>query len=168
MLNLFIVKFFLCVIMSSKSFNMSQLNIYESNANIFEKSFSKLMELVVSKGHRINIVCESRAQVEDVDKLLWSYAQLSFLPHATDEDDNLEKQPIVVGEGVDNFNKADVVVLLDLSKISCIKNYKKTVVFFKNNQKEKESLNSLKKSLQSEQVAINHYVQTEDGKWNLG
>ena len=57
----------------------------------------RLAEKAYMQGHRIFINTESALQLQQLDDLLWTFRDGSFLPHAICGDDNADEQPILLG-----------------------------------------------------------------------
>ncbi|RZI45622.1 DNA polymerase III subunit chi [Rickettsiales endosymbiont of Peranema trichophorum] len=85
------------------------INLYVLESSQFIKVFPKLLEGIVGKGNRIVIFCDHQKSVEALDRLLWTYQQLSFLPHATYQDDGIkEDSPIYITTShFDNQNRSN-------------------------------------------------------------
>ena len=77
----------------------------------------RVAEKAWHKGHRVFIHTDSRATARDIDDMLWTYRQDSFVPHALYGDrlnaapESLE--PVLVGDG--SAEPADIDVLINLT-----------------------------------------------------
>lgn len=59
----------------------------------------RLADKAYKLGHHIYIHTESREQAMQMDDLLWTFSQGSFLPHARVEDQGNPAPPILIGHG---------------------------------------------------------------------
>ncbi len=75
---------------------MTAIQFYHLTATPLERALPKLLEKAYGGGFKILLVAESDERVEQLNHLLWTYAQLSFLPHGSAKDGNVEKQPILL------------------------------------------------------------------------
>ncbi len=110
---------------------MSEINIYTTDNVI--KILPKLVESIVSQNKRIYLLCNDNKEVEEIDYLLWSYSQLSFIPHATISDLYKDHQMVVIGTEIDYESKATVIISLSSivheKLLFFIKKYEKILLF---------------------------------------
>jgi DNA polymerase-3 subunit chi len=86
-------------------------NIYKAILPI-EKVLPRLIEGIVKKEHRILLVVDTE-ELKKWDDLLWTYAQLSFLPHYMKGDQGIDDTKIYITDSIeDNANNADVLIWL--------------------------------------------------------
>lgn len=77
-----------------------------------------LIEKLYAHGHRVYVHCENQQDLTHVNTLLWTYKDISFIPHSLSGENTLEDSPIQLGinEPGSNFNDInDVLVFLSLS-----------------------------------------------------
>ena len=72
----------------------------------------RLAEKIFKDGHQVYINTASEQQLRQLDDLLWSFRQGSFLPHAVYKSDNLETTPILLGHATEPDGPSDVLVNL--------------------------------------------------------
>ena len=78
----------------------------------------RLAEKAWHKGHRVFIHTDSRDAARNIDDMLWTYRQDSFVPHAlygerVDADAD-SREPVLVGDG--STQPADIDVLINLGE----------------------------------------------------
>ena len=78
-----------------------------------DRVLPRIAERVVATGGRLVVVAESEAQRVALDRLLWSYAPESFLPHAQQGAGNDGTQPILIAPDVTAANAAGNVAIVD-------------------------------------------------------
>ncbi len=78
-----------------------------------ERALPKLLEKALERGHRAVVLTGSKERAEDLNAVLWTYEDRSWLPHGTMGDGNAEAQPIYLTAGDENPNGADVLVAVD-------------------------------------------------------
>lgn len=73
----------------------------------------RLTDKAYRLGHKVYIHTESAQQSREVDDLLWTFQQNSFVPHAVYEDGNEAPAPVQIGH--DNEPDASHQVLINLA-----------------------------------------------------
>ena len=90
-----------------------QVDFYHLTATPLDRALPSIAERVVATGGRLLIVAESEAQRAALDRLLWSYAPDSFLPHAIAGADDDAAQPVLIAPDVNRANRARHIALVD-------------------------------------------------------
>jgi DNA polymerase IIIc chi subunit len=87
---------------------MSEINIYKTTD--ISKILPKLVENIISQGKKIYIYCDNDEQEKELDYLLWSYNQLSFIPHGTTSDMYPSEQVVLLGKKLDYKSAAEILI----------------------------------------------------------
>ena len=90
-----------------------QVDFYHLTVQPLDHVLPRIAERVVEGGGRLLIVAEDKAQRVVLDKLLWTYAADSFLPHAQAGDAEEAAQPILISADPVPTNAARNVALAD-------------------------------------------------------
>jgi len=72
----------------------------------------RLAEKIFKDGHQVYINTTSGQQLKQLDDLLWTFRQGSFLPHAVCTDNEPEATPILLGHAIEPDGPSDVLVNL--------------------------------------------------------
>jgi DNA polymerase-3 subunit chi len=72
----------------------------------------RLAEKIFRDGHQVYINTDSEQQLRQLDDLLWSFRQGSFLPHAVYKSNEPERTPILLGHATEPDGPSDVLVNL--------------------------------------------------------
>ena len=72
----------------------------------------RLAEKIFKDGHQVYINTTSGQQLKQLDDLLWTFRQGSFLPHAVCTGDEPEATPILLGHAIEPDGPSDVLVNL--------------------------------------------------------
>ncbi len=132
---------------------MQEINIYKT-AEV-SKILPKLVENIVMQGKKIYIYCDNHEQEKELDYLLWSYSQLSFMPHGTTSDIYPNEQIVLLGQDLHYQSDAEILIcagkLNDLN--STLNKYEKILLF--NQELSNKPMN----------VVINIVEQDISGKW---
>lgn len=90
-----------------------QVDFYHLTVTPLERALPSIAQRVVTGGGRLLIVSDNEAQRGSIDRLLWSYAPDSFLPHGQAGGDDDAAQPILIAADVVSANQATNVALVD-------------------------------------------------------
>lgn len=154
-----------------------QISVYFINRDNLFKSFCQLAEkCFYSKLHSI-VFAKQEEDIKDLDKILWTYSQKHFIPHATMDDPLPEKQPIFISNKYENPNDSKIFILFRPSKQDFID----FVVYYSGDKElklekliillEKEgdySQNDTKELIDKSSLkfsSINYFEQDLKGKW---
>ena len=72
----------------------------------------RLAEKIFKDGHQVYINTTSGQQLKQLDDLLWTFRQGSFLPHAVCTSNEQEATPILLGHAIEPDGPSDVLVNL--------------------------------------------------------
>ena len=132
---------------------MPEINIYKTTE--ISKVLPKLVENIVTQGKKIYLYCDSHEQEQDLDYLLWSYSQLSFIPHGTTSDHYISDQVVLLGQ--DLYYNTAAEILICAGKVdnldSIIERYEKILLF------NYDSMNII------HDVQVHVIAQDGSGKW---
>jgi DNA polymerase-3 subunit chi len=70
----------------------------------------RLAEKVWQQGHRVYIHTPDAAQSRQLDELLWTFRDGSFIPHGLDDDAAAERASIHIGHGEEPRHHDDVLI----------------------------------------------------------
>lgn len=140
---------------------MTKLLAYFPSSDKQAKVLPKLLESIVSKNFKVHIACESPERVAELDGYLWTYEQLSFLPHATGNDNNLPENPIVLATDVEVKNAASVLIADDMCLPKNFADFEKIVFIVGDNSHDR--FEGVKLIAQNKKLNIDCFVQTAKG-----
>lgn len=92
---------------------MSEVGFYHLTRTRLDRALPKLLEKALGQGMRAVVLAGSDERVAALDAALWTYEQLSFLPHGTARDGDPADQPIWLTTEDENPNGARLLVLTD-------------------------------------------------------
>lgn len=90
-----------------------QVDFYHLSATPLDRALPQIAARVVASGERLLIVSADREQRAAIDRLLWSYAPDSFLPHAELGNGDDTAQPVLIAPDVNAANGARHIALVD-------------------------------------------------------
>jgi DNA polymerase III subunit chi len=92
---------------------LAEVGFYHLLSTPLERALPRLLERALSGGYSVVVRCGSAERVAQLDAILWTYDEASFLPHGSARDGDAALQPIFLTEGNDNPNRATMVILVD-------------------------------------------------------
>ncbi len=102
---------------------------YHLERTSLEQVLPELLEKTLRRGWRARIRAEDPGRIEALDAWLWTYRDDSFLPHGVVGEPFAERQPVLIGAGPDNPNRAEAVFLLD-GDPGDLASYERCIVIF--------------------------------------
>lgn len=145
------------------------LMVYHTDHLPETKVLCKLIDTIYKKGFRCLVLCKDKAQMLQLDSTLWSYEQLSFVPHLH-EDDNREelgKTPIALATQVTNLNDASVLILAGQEYMELDGTPFDKVVFLysQSDAAQKSKYELLLEKVKPLNINVLHYRQLVDNSW---
>jgi DNA polymerase III subunit chi len=89
------------------------VGFYHLLSTPLERALPKLLERAREQGYVILVRAGSAERVAQLDALLWTYGEASFLPHGSAREGKAAAQPIWLTDRDENPNRATMLVLLD-------------------------------------------------------
>ena len=90
-----------------------QVDFYHLTARPIDHVLPRIAERVVEGGGRLLIVAEAADRRAAIDKLLWTYAPESFLPHAQAGGEHDADQPVLISAEAVPLNDARNIAIAD-------------------------------------------------------
>jgi DNA polymerase-3 subunit chi len=117
---------------------------------------------LVADGERLIIVGEDEAALARLDRILWSHAPSSFLPHGLAGGVNDSRQPILLSTGIDAPNGARNLLLADGRWREAAQHFDRTFYLFDDSSI--DEARSAWRTLGTSE-SERHYWANEGGKW---
>jgi DNA polymerase-3 subunit chi len=92
---------------------MTEVLFYHLQNVPLENVLPPLLEKSLERGWRVVVQSTSQERTDALDARLWTYADDSFLPHATWRAGDAQDQPIILSIEEGNPNRANVRFLID-------------------------------------------------------
>ncbi|MEP0520940.1 MAG: DNA polymerase III subunit chi [Hyphomicrobiales bacterium] len=109
---------------------MAEVLFYHLQAQPLDEVLPGLLERSLGRGWRVAVQSGVGDKLSDLDTLLWSYRDDSFLPHGTSGDEFSDQQPILLMVEPDNRNAADVRFLIHDAALPDDLSYERVVLMF--------------------------------------
>jgi len=144
---------------------MKEINFYHLTTTTLEKALPKLMEKVYATGKHALLVTGSEERAAVIDRLLWSYTTIRFLPHGVKADGNHELQPIFVSPDMENLNKSEILVVINGAEFDEAKFSKVLYMFDGNNDEETAKSREVWNQMKKKGFTLSYHKQDDEGKW---
>lgn len=76
-------------------------------------------------GHRVYILAEDLQQARELDRLLWTFTDLSFVPHALNSHGVDMDLPVLIGDSEPPASFDDVLITLAAEVPACFQRFKR-------------------------------------------
>ncbi|MBW4330920.1 DNA polymerase III subunit chi [Stakelama sp. CBK3Z-3] len=90
-----------------------KVDFYHLTLSPVDRVLPRIAEKVLQTGERLLVVAAEPDRREALDKLLWSYSHVSFLPHARAGGAHDAQQPVLIAETVKAPNGATNIAIAD-------------------------------------------------------
>jgi DNA polymerase IIIc chi subunit len=153
---------------------VEKISLYISPTDLMYKSVSTLVEKCYYSSLKVLIFSFSKEEIKLIDNYLWSYSKKHFIPHATNADPFIERQPVLITDTLKNLNDADCLVLINfnLSKVNFLE-FESFIGIFKRiiaisdttNQPFLEEFIDKIKTSKYFNIPTDLFIQQENGSW---
>lgn len=139
------------------------INFYHLTNSPLEKALPHLLSKAHEAGKRVLVKVSDEERMKSLDKALWTYQQLAFLPHASEGYPEPKRQPILLTVSGENQNDADIYCITDGSDAPEA-GYDRVIDMF--NGQDSEALTAARKRWQNynnAEKSLKYYQQTDKG-----
>jgi DNA polymerase-3 subunit chi len=109
---------------------VTELGFYHLTRSGLDAALPRLLEKIRSAGHRVVVRLADAERLDQLDRLLWTFRNDSFLPHGTRQDGHGQAQPIWLTTGTDTPNGATVLVLIDGAEAADAASFERVLELF--------------------------------------
>lgn len=92
---------------------MARIDFYHLQKWPLERALPELLERVLSRGLKAVVATGSPERAKDLDSLLWTYTEDSWLPHGSKGGGDPAQQPVWITDVAENPNEATVLVVTE-------------------------------------------------------
>jgi DNA polymerase III subunit chi len=98
----------------------------------------RLIEKAYNNGHRVFVYCDNQTQAHDVDELLWTYKEESFIPHNLQGEGPEPSPAVQIGYDPKLCNYNDILINLSESIPVFFTQFKRTLEIVATDEAAKE------------------------------
>ena len=143
---------------------MAEIGFYHLLSMPLERALPKLLEKALKGGFRVVVMAGSAERVEQLDSVLWTYEEASFLPHGTARDGNAERQPVWLTTLDENPNGATMLVLTEGAQSARLDEYARCLDLFDGNDNAAvQAARTRWKALKEAGHGLSYWQQTASG-----
>lgn len=143
---------------------MSEISFYHLLSTSLERALPRLLEEVFAKGERAVVKVSSRERVEELNRLLWTYGEASFLPHGAARDGNPGEQPIWLTAEEENPNAATLLVLVEAAEVNGFSSFARYLDLFDGKDDAAvEKARALWRRAKAEGLSLTYWQETASG-----
>ena len=103
---------------------------YHLERTALDQALPELLEKTLARGWKALVRSGHGDRLEQLDAQLWTYKDDSFLPHGLANEPEAARQPILLSDGADNLNGAEVLFLIDGAEADRIDGFVRCVDLF--------------------------------------
>jgi DNA polymerase III subunit chi len=103
---------------------------YHLERTPLEQALPGLLDKTLAKGWRALVRTAQRDRADQLDQMLWTYKDDSFLPHGLDGEPMSDRQPILITQGETNTNHAQALFLLDGAEPGALEGFERCIILF--------------------------------------
>ena len=141
-----------------------QVDFYHLTATPLARALPQIVARVVTGGGRLLIVSASEEQRAELDRILWTFAPASFLPHAILGAGDDDGQPILIASNVVGANHARFIALVDGEWRDDALGFDRAFHFF-DDDRIREARVAWKDLADSQDVQRRYWKQDDAGRW---
>lgn len=108
----------------------TEVMFYHLERQRLEDVLPLLLEKTLQRGWRAVVEVPDGDTLDALDRHLWTYRDDSFLPHASERDDDGTRQPVFLTRGPGNPNGAEVRFLTGTAEPQDVGAYQRVVLLF--------------------------------------
>ncbi|MEH6725921.1 MAG: DNA polymerase III subunit chi [Hyphomicrobiales bacterium] len=145
---------------------MAEVLFYHLQAQPLEEVLPGLLERSLARDWRVVVESGAPEQLEEIDNLLWTYREESFLPHGLDDHEFASEQPILLTSTDANANAAHIRFLVHDAALPSDLNYVRVVLLFDGlDEVSVQNARQHWKTLKGTDHELTYWQQNEAGRW---
>jgi DNA polymerase III subunit chi len=145
---------------------VSEIFFYHLTESKLEDALPNLLERSIERGWNVVVQTGTEERRDALDLHLWTYSEDSFMAHACDFEEAIEKTPIVLTTSQHNPNRASVRFLVDGAVSGPLDGYVRTIFMFDgHDQSQVEDARAQWKALKLQDHDLTYWQQNADRRW---
>jgi len=142
-----------------------QVDFYHLTVTPLDRALPSIAQRVVASGGRLLVVSDDAAQRTAIDRLLWTFAPDSFLPHGQAGSEDDAGQPVLISEAPVPANAARNIALIDGRWRDEALDFDRAFHFF-DGERILEAREAWKSLGTRDGVERNYWKQDDNGRWS--
>ena len=139
---------------------MKTVNVYQIQEIFFNRTLGRLVSKAFYMNQNLGIMCSNDEQVDGIDRVLWTFSQISFLPHYTDKYPviNPKTKSVYIGTKYKEMEGSSYIFMSP----EIVKNIGDKIYVIDTKHRDKKNLTSILNNF-----ALKVFFQNSLGKWSL-
>ena len=146
---------------------MTEVLFYHLERQPLERVLPILVEKSLERGWRAAIRTGKTERVRDLDEMLWTYAETSFLPHSNENDSELDQEPALITTSDQFANAPHVIFLVERAGFpESLNAFERVVYMF--DGRDDDALTEARtmwKEIRGQGLESTYWQQDENGRW---
>lgn len=139
---------------------------YHLEASTLKGVLPDLLSKTLSKGWRALVRLPGGADLSDWDDYLWTYQDVSFLPHGREDQGRADQQPILLANTANTADGFDAVFLIDGADVATLDGVSRVMVMIDGRSQEAvQRERSRWKRLKESGAVMSYWQQSAHGGW---
>lgn len=143
-----------------------ELWFYHLERTTLADALPELLEKTLAKGWRALVRAHSEERLDQIDGLLWTASDDSFLAHGRWDEPDADRQPILLSLTEENPNKSQILFALDAIEPEHPEAFSRCcIVFDAADENAVQSARTLWKKAKGDGHSIAYWKQSIEGRW---
>ena len=145
---------------------MTEIFFYKLKNLSIELFLISLVEKSISKNWNSTVLLDNIERMEEINDLMWTFNDTSFIPHGSQNDLNSDKQKVYLTCNEENLNNANIIFSIDGIIVKKPDNWNRCIyIFNEQNLKVTDELELYKREIKDLNYVLKSFEQDDNGKW---
>ena len=145
---------------------MTEIFFYKLKNTSIDLFLISLIEKSISKNWNSLVLLDNTERMEEINDLLWTFNDTSFIPHGSQSDLSPDKQNVYLTCNEENLNNSNIIFSIDGIIINEPGNWNRCIyIFNEQNLKVTDELESYKREIKDFGYTLKSFEQDNNGKW---
>ena len=145
---------------------MTEIFFYKLKNISIDLFLISLIEKSISKNWNSLVLLDNTERMEEINDLLWTFNDTSFIPHGSQSDLSPDKQNVYLTCNEENLNNSNIIFSIDGIIINEPGNWNRCIyIFNEQNLKVTDELESYKRKVKDFGYTLKSFEQDNNGKW---
>ena len=145
---------------------MTEIFFYKLKNTSIDLFLISLIEKSISKNWNSLVLLDNTERMEEINDLLWTFSDTSFIPHGSQSDSSPDKQNVYLTCNEENLNNSNIIFSIDGIIVNEPDNWNRCIyIFNEQNLKVTDELESYKRKVKDFGYTLKSFEQDNNGKW---
>lgn len=140
---------------------------YHLERSSLDQVLPELLEKVLGRGWTALVRVRDGGLLASLDERLWTWKAESFLPHGRWDDEQADRQPVLLTTDGSNLNGAQVLFIVDGAELGEVASFERCLVLFDGRDDAAVALAREQwKAVKASGADASYWRQNEEGTWS--